>query len=486
MTEMTVQRARRTFVISVIASAVLITGSVVLPGYSAAKNLGETQVTRSVSGEGFANLIEQVEPSVVTIEVDKVMRSQPSGFSGDPRAEEFFERFFGPRGTNPSEQGRMKGAGSGFVVDEAGYIVTNNHVIADADTVSVRLHDDRQFNAEVVGTDEKTDLALLKIDADGLPATSFGDSDGTRVGEWVVAIGNPFGLGGTATAGIISARGRDIRSGPYDDFLQIDAPINRGNSGGPVFNTRGEVVGVNTAIYSPNGGSVGIGFAIPSNQVQDIVEELRNDGMVDRGWLGVQLQNIDEELADGLGLPSQQGALIADVLSDSPAEDAGIEVGDVVLAYNDRDVTNAKTLSRIAGGSDSGDRVTLKIHRDGEAIEVEVTLGSADNPLAMGGTEQKWDDLGLALSPLTDDLRSQLGVSDDVFGAVVVKIDPNGKAAKQGLQRGDILVKADRKQIKTPGDLKLAMKEAKNKGRSSVPVLIRRGDMQRFSTLPVA
>lgn len=480
------QRARRTFLIYAVASVVLITVALSFPGQSMAKESLKHQVNATVPGQGFADLIEEVEPSVVTIEVEKLARAQLSGHGSDPRADEFFERFFGPRGMNPSQPGPVRGAGSGFVVDEAGYIVTNNHVIADAETVSVRLSDDRQFTAQVIGTDEKTDLALLKIDADDLPATSFGDSDGTRVGDWVVAIGNPFGLGGTATVGIVSARGRDIRSGPYDDYIQIDAPINKGNSGGPIFNTRGEVVGVNTAIFSPNGGSVGIGFAIPANQVQNIVAELKSDGTVDRGWLGVQLQDINEELAEGLGLESQQGALIADVVDSSPAEKAGIEVGDIILGYDGREVLNARALSRIVGASDQDDRVTLEIHRGDERIELEVTLGAADEQDALAGNEQKLSELGLALSPLTDELRDQLGVNADVSGAVIVDINPQGTAAKRGLQRGDILVRADRKPINNPKDLKKVLQLAKKQGRSSVPVLVRRGDAQQFSTLPVA
>jgi serine protease Do len=302
----------------------------------------------------------------------------------------------------------------------------------------------------------------------------------------VVAIGNPFGLGGTATVGIVSARGRDIRSGPYDDYLQIDAPINKGNSGGPIFNTRGEVVGVNTAIYSPNGGSVGIGFAIPANQVQNIVAELKIDGAVDRGWLGVLLQDINEELAEGLGLESQKGVLIADVVDDSPAEHAGIEVGDIILGYDGQEILNARALSRIVGASDQDDRVTLEIHRGDEQIELEVTLGAADTQTALAGKEQELSDLGLALSPLTDELRDQLGVNTETSGAVIVNIDPQGTAAKRGLQRGDILVRADRKPINNPKDLKKVLQQAKKQGRSSVPVLVRRGDTQQFSTLPVA
>ena len=474
----------KTFAVSTFASAVLIAGSLVLPGHSAP----ETTEAAKAPGmsPGFADLIERVEPSVVTIEVNKTAQPQRSDFGGDPRAEEFMQRFFGFQGQAPAQPRQAQGVGSGFIIDSEGYIVTNNHVIEGADTVTVRLGDERQFTAEVVGFDEKTDLALLKIDADDLAVSTLGDSDTTRVGDWVVAIGNPFGLGGTATVGIVSARGRDIRSGPYDDYMQIDAPINRGNSGGPVFNIDGEVVGVNTAIYSPNGGSVGIGFAIPANQVRNIVDELKSDGSIDRGWLGVQLQDIDEDLAAGMGLESQHGALVADVVLDSPAQAAGIEVGDVILAYEGQDVKNAKSLARLVGASDSGDKVKISVWRDAGQIDLKVRLGDAETPATVAGTEQKFGDLGLTLAPLTDDLRGRMGLDADATGAVVLKVIPNGKAAENGLRRGDIVVQADRQPIATPGDLEKSMKNAKKNGRSAIPVLVRRGDVQQFTTLPVA
>jgi serine protease Do len=348
------------------------------------------------------------------------------------------------------------------------------------------MNDDRQYDAEVIGYDEKTDLALLKIDADDLTVSTLGDSDTTRVGDWVVAIGNPFGLGGTATAGIVSARGRDIRSGPYDDYMQIDAPINRGNSGGPVFNIAGEVVGVNTAIISPNGGSVGIGFAIPANQVKNIVNELKNNGSVDRGWLGVQLQNIDDDLADGLGLNSSQGALVSDVVADSPAERAGVGVGDVILGYENDDVSDARALSRLVGGSDSGDRISMSIWRNDKRIDVQVVLGDAEASIAAAGDEKDFKDLGLTVKPLNDELRQRFNIEPTVSGALVVDVDPNGKAAEHGLRPGDVLLQVDHKPISTLQDLEKSLAKAKQKGRNSVAVLVKRGDSQQFATLPVA
>jgi len=473
--------------VSTFASAVLIAGSIALPSHSAENSISPRIATGNGMGNGFADLIEQVEPSVVTIEIDKTMDPQLSGFNGDPRAEEFFERFFGRRGMPQQRQPqRAHGVGSGFIIDDSGYVVTNNHVVEGADTVSVRLSDDRQFDAEVIGYDEKTDLALLKIDADHLTVSTLGDSDATRVGDWVVAIGNPFGLGGSATVGIVSARGRDIRSGPYDDYMQIDAPINRGNSGGPVFNTAGEVVGVNTAIYSPNGGSVGIGFAIPANQVSDIVDELMDNGSIDRGWLGVQLQNIDDELAEGLGLDAKQGTLVSDVVPGSPADRAGIEVGDVITGYEDEKVTNARALSRMVGSSDSGDKVHLNVLRDNKEIQLKVVLGDAETQIASNDDERKLKELGLTLVPLNDDLRRRMEVDSDVSGAVVMKVDPDGLAAGQGIRRGDILLRADRHTIMSASDLEKTLAKAKKMGRSSVPVLVRRGDVQQFASLPVA
>ena len=473
----------KTVAVSAAASALLIAGSIALPAYTAQDR---EVLAGPVAGVGFADLIAEVEPSVVTIEVKKAVAPQQSGFSGDPRAEEFFERFFGFRGGAPSQPQQTQGVGSGFIIDEAGYVVTNNHVIAGADTVMVRLSDDREFTAEVVGYDDRTDLALLKIHADDLAASELGDSDATRVGDWVVAIGNPFGLGGTATAGIVSARGRDIQSGPYDDYLQIDAPINRGNSGGPIFNTAGEVVGVNTAIYSPNGGSVGIGFAIPSNQVEDIVEEIKDHGSVDRGWLGVQLQDIDEKLAAGLGLEASRGTLVADVVDDSPADRAGIEAGDVILGFEDRDIEDSRELSKLVGSSDSGDEVALEIWRGSDLIELDVTLGNMQSSATVAGKKQELDDLGLALAPLSDELRSRLGIDAETTGVVVVNVDPSGEAAKHGIQRGDVLLQANRTPLADPKDVGEVLAKAKKDGRSSVPVLLKRGNVQQFSTLPVA
>jgi serine protease Do len=445
-----------------------------------------TSARAAIPEDGFADLVDQVEPAVVTIEVSKKASVQPMGFNGDPRAQEFFQRFFGMPGMGQQEAPPVQGAGSGFIIDVEGYIVTNNHVIDGADEVSVRVLDGREFNATVVGSDDKTDLALLKIEADELQSVAFGDSDQMRVGDWVVAIGNPFGLGGTTTAGIVSARGRDIQSGPYDDYLQIDAPINRGNSGGPVFNTDGEVVGVNTAIVSPNGGSVGIGFAIPANQVSEIVAELKSNGTVDRGWLGITLQGLDDELAESLGLDSSDGALVTSVVSESPAEEAGIQVGDVIVAYDGQAIRDARELSRLVGGADAGDDVRLKVWRNDTFVKLRGVLGTPENAVAAADAERNLEGLGFAVAPLTGDLRNQLGIDEDVNGALVTQVEPGSLAAKEGLRRGDVLLQVDRSPVSTARELEDILADARREGREAVPALIRRGDMQRFAVLPVA
>ena len=440
----------------------------------------------AIPEDGFADLVDHVEPTVVTIEVSNKATVQPTEFDGDPRAQEFFERFFGAPGMGQREPQPVRGAGSGFIIDVDGYIVTNNHVIDGADEVSVRLLDGREFTATVVGSDDKTDLALLKIEADQLRAAEFGDSDETRVGDWVVAIGNPFGLGGTTTAGIVSARGRDIQSGPYDDYLQIDAPINRGNSGGPVFNTDGEVVGVNTAIFSPNGGSVGIGFAIPANQVSEIVAELKRDGVVDRGWLGVSLQGLDEDLADSLGRDSADGALVTDVVEGSPAQAAGVQVGDVIVSCNGSDIEDARSLSRLVGSADAGDEARLRVWRNDAYVTLRAVLGTPDNAVAATKAERSLDGLGIAVAPLTDELRSQLDVDDDVDGAVVTRVEPGSQASAEGIRPGDILLQVDRTPVSSASELEKILGQAKREGRDAVPALVRRGNTQRFAVLPVA
>jgi serine protease Do len=449
------------------------------------------------AGASFADVVERVSPAVVNIAVQKLVQPTagfpigPGGRSGGPPLDQFFGRFFGaPNGEMPQvprAPRHSEALGSGFLIDASGYIVTNNHVIDGADKIVATLHDGRKLDAKLVGRDSKTDLALLKVDAaKPLPYVELGDSARARVGDWVLAIGNPFGLGGTATAGIISARGRDIRSGPYDDFLQIDAPINAGNSGGPVFNAAGRVIGVSTAIFSPNGGNIGIGFAIPSDQVRTVVSELRANGEVERGWLGVQIQDLDQDLASSMGLKSAHGALVAEVLDNGPAKQAGLEAGDVITQFAGQAIDSAKALSRAVGDSHPGERVSVQVWRDGRSQDLTVKLGEASQgePTAAGSGEEARaaDRLGLALAPLTDEYRARYGVGPEVHGALIVGVDPDSPAAEKGLRPGDVITQIDRKEVSSVNEAVQALQAAKS-SRSNALLLVRRGDGQRFVAL---
>jgi serine protease Do len=449
-------------------------------------------------GVSFADVIESVSPAVVNIAVMKVEASAPTSFEfsspGSPRGQqqfpfEFFERFFegDPRGQLP--QRRSEGQGSGFLIDASGYIVTNNHVAGGADEITVTLQDGRKFEAKLVGSDPKTDLALVKVEANNLPYVAFGDSDKARVGDWVVAIGNPFGLGGTATAGIVSARGRDINSGPYDDYLQLDAPINFGNSGGPVFNTAGEVVGVNTAIFSPNGGNIGIGFAIPANQAKDIVADLRENGSVERGWLGVQIQDLDEDFVKSLRLPNDKGALVNDVVTDGPAAKAGVQPGDVITEFNGREIDSVRALSRTVAAASPNEPAKVTVWRDGRSRELSVDLGEAaqsDEVVAAnargGSSGQSAAAVGLSLRALTDGDRTALGVPSDVKGAVVTAVEPGSAAAEKGLRPGDIITRVNQRAVATVGDVVAALNTARDNNETAL-LLVRRGDVQQFVAL---
>jgi serine protease Do len=450
--------------------------------------------TPAAVGVSFADVIESVSPAVVNIAVMKVESAAPTSFQysfprgqGQTPFDEFFERFFdGDRGQMP--QRRSEGQGSGFLIDESGYIVTNNHVAGGADEITVTLQDGRKFDAKLVGSDPKTDLALVKVEADDLPYVAFGDSDEARVGDWVVAIGNPFGLGGTATAGIISARGRDINSGPYDDYLQLDAPINFGNSGGPVFNTAGEVVGVNTAIFSPNGGNIGIGFAIPANQAKDVIADLRENGSVERGWLGVQIQNVDEEIAKSLRLEGTEGALVADVVEDGPAAHAGVQQGDVITKFNGQTVDSSRTLSRLVAAAEPNKAAKVTVWRDGRSRELTVDLGEAAQDEAVaandsrGGSAQGTAAVGLRLRPLTADDRASLGLPSNVSGALVASVEPGSPAAEKGIRPGDVITRVNNKAVENVADTVAALNSARERNETAL-LLVRRGDAQQFVAL---
>lgn len=366
-------------------AAVIAAGSLLAAGHSHAQDRSPVSASQPAS---FADVVERVSGAVVNIAVSKTATTMPtSGVPGrSPRGSSPFDEFFGRYFDVPDGRGfpmvpKQQGEGSGFIVDTEGFIATNYHVVDGAEEIVVTLPSGEKLDAHLVGQDSRTDLALIKVDApSALAALEFGDSDSARVGDWVLAIGNPFGLGGTATAGIISARGRDIQSGPYDDYLQIDAPINSGNSGGPVFNTAGQVIGINTAIFSPNGGNIGIGFAIPSNQARDVIAELKEHGSLRRGWLGVEIQTIDEALVSALSLDESAGVLVTQVVPDGPADRAGLAAGDVVTRFESERVDSARTLGRLVGSRRAGDRVELRFLRDGSAHELRVELGEFDEP----------------------------------------------------------------------------------------------------------
>lgn len=464
--------------------------------------------------EGFEALSKRLLPTVVNVAT--TMRLKDGAAEGLPALpdmpqlppgspfEDFFKDFY-ERYQNAQPQGEQErnvsSLGSGFIIDaDKGYIVTNNHVIKDADEIKVVLHDDTTLDATLIGTDEKTDIAVLQIKPQGkLAATNWGDSDNANVGSWIIAIGNPFGLGGTVTAGIVSARQRDINAGPYDDFIQTDASINRGNSGGPMFNMRGEVIGVNTAIFSPTGGSVGIGFAVPSNIAKSVVAQLVKYGETRRGWLGVRIQDVTPDIAESLGLGKAHGALISSVVDASPAATAGVKAGDIITAFEGHEVTNSRTLPRLVAEAEVGKTVKVTLWRDGAARDVTVALGQleeaeknglsgpvkadpkAAKPAPAAGT--KVEALGLSVASLSDALRQQHGIAKSVNGVVVQAVEPKGAAAEKGLQAGDVIIEANQQVIASAEDLSAAVTAANAKGRSSLLVFIARKDDRRFVAL---
>lgn len=432
----------------------------------------------------FVELAKKLKPSVVNISTAKVVnpqqrfrRPQQSPFGNDP-FQDFFERFFEGM---PSQPQKQRSLGSGFIISDEGYILTNNHVVANADEIKVRLSDGREFSGEVKGSDEKLDLALIKIEAkDHLPVANLGDSDAIEVGEWVLAIGNPFGLAETVTAGIVSAKGRVIGSGPYDDFIQTDASINPGNSGGPLFNARGEVVGINTAIVA---GGQGIGFAIPVNMAKSVITQLRETGKVTRGWLGVSVQPVTPELARSFGLKDEKGALIAEVMKNSPAEKAGLQAGDVILEFDGKAIADMHELPRLAAVTPVGKKSRIKVLRDGRMLEKTVTIEKLAD--GAGGQEKSaagLDKLGITVTDLTKDLAARLGTSE-TGGAVVTEVKPGSPAEDAGIARGDIIRQVNGKLVNSSADYAKLVSPLK-KG-DVVRFLVRRGDGSRFVALKV-
>jgi serine protease Do len=448
----------------------------------------------------FADLVERVSPAVVTVTVEQQMK--PESFNPEELPEpfrDFFNQFGGNGGSGRrgfSMPRKAVAMGSGFVIDRSGDIVTNNHVVQDGKKITVKFPDGREFTAKLLGSDEATDIALLKIKSDKpLPSVEFGDDHAVRVGDWVIAVGNPFGLSNTVTAGIISSIGRDVGNGPYTDYLQIDAPINRGNSGGPTFDLRGKVIGMNSMIYSPSGGSVGIGFAIPSSTIHDVVSELEAHGRVDRGYLGVQIQNMTPEIAASLGAHEEKGAIVASVLGGGPAAKAGFQPGDVVLAINGKTVEDARDLTRRVATLPAGMKAAFTISRGGAQKTITATIGarkeekvaSNDGPQrnssAMASTGEA---MGLGLTSMTPDVRRNYNLDDHVNGVLITRVDPDSDAADKGIQPGDVVVSVGNKPVHTPQEIKAQIAGAHASGRKSVLMLVDGNNGQRFVALKIA
>jgi serine protease Do len=446
---------------------------------------------------GFADLVAKVKPAVISVRVKIEQSTDTNGMGqsegknpfppGSPM-ERFFQQFGVPGMPNGMPQGKqlITGLGSGFFISSDGYAVTNNHVVDHAKTVQIKTDDGMTYKAKVIGTDPKTDLALIKVDADkSFPYVQFAQHE-PRIGDWVVAVGNPFGLGGTVTAGIVSARGRDIGSGPYDDYIQIDAPINKGNSGGPAFNVNGNVIGVNTAIYSPSGGSVGIGFDIPAETAKMVVAQLKEHGYVNRAWLGVQIQPVTAGIADSLGLKQAEGALVDQPQPDSPAAKAGIEAGDVITAVNGKPVKGSRELAQTIGMITPGTTVKLTLLHKGELKTMDLTLGKMPNErTAKAETNSKTPEndvphLGLTLAPAND----VAGAGGK--GVAVVGIDPDGLAAERGLQTGDIILDVGGKTVASATDVRNAITEAHDSGKHDVLMRVKSAEgATKFVALPI-
>ena len=448
--------------------------------------------------ESLAPLAEKISPSVVNITTTTTVegRTGPRGIvpEGSP-FEDFFKEFRDRNNGGEAPAPRKSSAlGSGFVISEDGFVVTNNHVIEGADEITIEFFTGLELKAEVIGTDPNTDIALLKVEApSALPFVSFGDSNAARVGDWVLAMGNPLGQGFSVSAGIVSARNRAL-SGTYDDYIQTDAAINRGNSGGPLFNMDGEVIGVNTAILSPNGGSIGIGFSMASNVVTRVVNQLKEFGETRRGWLGVRIQDVTQDVADAMGLAKASGALITDV-PDGPAKDAGLKTGDVILSFAGVEVEDTRGLVRQVGNSTVGASVRVTVLREGKSQTLKVKLGRREDAEGAGASASEPEDeaepeapasksvLGLTITPLTDDLRTELGADDSVEGLAVTEVDEMSEAFEKGLRVGDIITEAGQQPILSITDLEDRITEAKDGGRKSLLLLVRRAGDPRFVAL---
>jgi serine protease Do len=474
---------------------------------SAAHAQVNNEVRKVQQPVGFADIVERVKPSVISVKVnigdkgtkDDTANNDDSPFQPGSPMERFFRRFGGPDGLPPGLKGGPRGGrgpvtgqGSGFFISPDGYAVTNNHVVDGADKVEVTTDDGKTYTAKVIGTDPRTDVALIKVSGRNDFAFAKLSESKPRIGDWVLAVGNPFGLGGTVTAGIVSASGRDIGNGPYDDFIQIDAPVNKGNSGGPAFDVSGEVMGVNTAIYSPSGGSVGIAFSIPASTVKSVIAQLKEKGTVSRGWIGVQIQPVTADIADSLGLKKAEGALVAEPQANGPAAKAGIESGDIITSVNGEPVKDARELARTIGALAPGNAVKLNVLHKGQDKVVNLTLGQlpntveakadTDNDTDKGGATKGVDvpKLGLTVAPA----NSIAGAGKD--GVVVTEVDPKSAAAERGFKEGDVILEVAGKSVASAGDVRSAIDAARTESKNSVLMRVKSGGSSRFVALPLA
>ncbi len=446
--------------------------------------------------DSFADLAEKLLPSVVNISTTQIAKKRERGpeipqFPPGSPFEEFFKDFF-DRNRPDGPPRKSTSLGSGFIIDASGYIVTNHHVIEDADEVTVILHDDTNLKARIIGRDPKTDLALLKVEPKKpLTAVRLGDSDKVRVGDWILAIGNPFGLGGTVTAGIISALKRDINSGPYDSYLQTDASINRGNSGGPMFNLNGDVIGVNTAIYSPSGGSIGIGFAIPATQARLVIDQLRQFGKTKRGWLGVRIQTVTDQIAESLEMGKARGALVAGVTEKGPAESAGVKSGDVIVSFDGKAIVEMRDLPRFVAETPIDKQVAIRVLRNGKPMDLRVKVGELPEDVKerkASGVEDKssLEMLGLTLTPLNDALMETYKLDSRAKGVLVTDVKEGSAGKKAGLQPGDLILEVAPDTVATPEEFKDKVAKARQAKRKTVLLLTERKKVRQFIVLPVS